>query len=85
MNELPNVTATEVLADLDAGIKRLAALHTARLEPIVDAALAQLWVYAPTVCAKRARQLRKRGCQVRWVGRTSTGKSRYAVMLRVQS
>lgn len=85
MNELPNVTATEVLASLDTGIKRLAAFHTALVEPIVDAALAQLFMFGPTVCAKRARKLRKRGCQVRWVGRTSTGKARYAVMLRVQS
>ena len=35
------------------------------------------------VCARRARKLRKRGVDVRYIGRTSTGKARYSWMRRI--
>lgn len=35
------------------------------------------------VCARRARKLRKRGDDVRYVGRTSTGKARYSWRRRI--
>jgi hypothetical protein len=35
------------------------------------------------VCARRARKLRKRGEEVRYLGRTTTGKARYTWMKRL--
>lgn len=35
------------------------------------------------VCARRARKLRKRGEDVRYIGRTKTGKARYRWMNRI--
>lgn len=35
------------------------------------------------VCARRARKLRKRGDDVRYVGRTKNGKARYSWMRRI--
>ena len=35
------------------------------------------------VCARRARKLRKRGESVRYIGRTTTGKTRYSWMRRI--
>jgi len=35
------------------------------------------------VCARRARKLRKRGDDVRYVGRTKTGKARYSWIRRI--
>lgn len=83
MNELPNFTATEVLALEAAHIERLAKAREALIAPAIDAILDALvvWDLSLTVCARRARKLRKRGCKFLFAGRTSTGKSRYIKVL----
>lgn len=89
MNELPNLTATEVRANLAAGIKQHAKTMEVIVAPMIDGLLdAQLraifvWGLSRSVCARRARKLRKRGCSVRWAGYTSTGKIRYVKVLDV--
>ena len=81
-----NPTATEVLARLDEGTKRLAALqdicHDDPHTDIYSGMIARLQRlgYLKTVCARRARKLRKRGRTVVWAGYTTTGKIRYAVL-----
>ncbi len=79
MNELPNYTATEVQASIAAGIKGLVKAQEAAIAPLIDSVLDILVAKIPgmTVCARRARKLRKRGYRFRVVGRTPRGKSRY--------
>ena len=69
------------LADLRAKLDEASAVIASyeALRKVNDVIFADL---AREVCARRARKLRKRGAQVRYFGRTSTGKARYKWMPR---
>lgn len=71
-------TALEVEAKLKAAAPTIAAFAGAvniSLGHIVDDVVHL--ASGREVCARRARKIRKRGDQVRYVGRTTTGKARY--------
>lgn len=76
--------ATEILARMEEMTPKVEALHRHFENRTRD-----LMVYGTSVaigrgvCAKRARKLRRRGEDVRYVGRSKTGKPRYCWMRRI--
>lgn len=77
-------TAQEIEMKIAAAMPRLEAI-TRHVETMVrDLATYGTHVaIGREVCARRARKLRKRGEDVRYVGRTTTGKARYSWMRRI--
>lgn len=86
---IKNDTATEIRANLAEGHKKLASNLAEIQAPAnnaeISAMLSHIYVLGlgKTVCARRARKLRKRGHKFVLSGRTVTGKARYIALLTV--
>lgn len=78
-------TAKEIELKMAEAMPRIAALSKGLEATFRDLAIYGMHVaIARDVCARRARKLRKRGEDVRYFGKTTTGKARYRWIRRIE-